>query len=152
MKYRGTLISVSDMEGSKSFYREILGLRVTADFGANVSLTGGLFLQTRDSWSGFIGGRAVTSGSNCGELYFEEEDFDGFINKLNKSRVSYVHEVQEQPWGQRAVRFFDPDGHIIEVAEPLAAVVLRFRGQGMSVKQIAKKMDIPEKMTERYLK
>ena len=34
MKFKNPLIVVSDMEESKRFYREVLGLRVTLDFGA----------------------------------------------------------------------------------------------------------------------
>ena len=46
MKYAGTLIAVKDMEISKRFYHDVLGLNVAADFGANVMLDGGIFLQT----------------------------------------------------------------------------------------------------------
>ena len=51
MKYTGTLIAVSDMERSKQFQQEVLGLKVIADFGANVTLEGGLFLQTLETWN-----------------------------------------------------------------------------------------------------
>ncbi len=37
------------MEQSKQFYQEVLGMKVLEDFGANVALEGGLFLQTKDS-------------------------------------------------------------------------------------------------------
>lgn len=46
MKFKNPLLVVSDMEKSKTFYKEVLGLRVTMDFGANVTLTGGICLQT----------------------------------------------------------------------------------------------------------
>jgi lactoylglutathione lyase len=46
VKYSGTLIAVSDMDKSKKFYNNVLGLKVIADFGANVMLEEGLFLQT----------------------------------------------------------------------------------------------------------
>ncbi|MCI1931846.1 MAG: VOC family protein, partial [Clostridia bacterium] len=54
MKYKNTLLAVKDMEKSKKFYKEVLGLHVCADFGANVTLTGGISLQTIDTWKGFI--------------------------------------------------------------------------------------------------
>lgn len=50
MKYAGNLIAVKDMEISKRFYHNVLGLKVAADFGANVMLEGGIFLQTLDTW------------------------------------------------------------------------------------------------------
>ena len=46
MKYNGVLIVVSDMENSRRFYSDVLGLKVVEDFGANVTLEGGIFLQT----------------------------------------------------------------------------------------------------------
>lgn len=42
MRYTSTLIAVSDIEKSKKFYHDVLGLDVIADFGANVTLTGPL--------------------------------------------------------------------------------------------------------------
>ena len=51
MKYTGTLIAVFDMEKSKQFYQEVLGLKVIADFGANVVLEGDVFLQTLKTWN-----------------------------------------------------------------------------------------------------
>ena len=45
MKLKIPLLAVRDMERSKTFYREVLGLHVVMDFGANVTLTGGLCLQ-----------------------------------------------------------------------------------------------------------
>ena len=50
MKFANPLIVVSDMEKSKLFYSEVLGLDVDLDLGENVTLTGGIVLQTKDSW------------------------------------------------------------------------------------------------------
>ena len=75
MKYKNTLFAVADMERSKRFYRELLGLRVVADFGANVTLSGGLALQTLESWREFIGKEEICFFNNAAEVYFEEDDF-----------------------------------------------------------------------------
>ena len=64
MKYTGTLIAVKDMEKSKQFYHDVLGMEVAADFGANVTLTGGLVLQTLETWQSFIHTSDVTLKSN----------------------------------------------------------------------------------------
>ena len=78
MKYTSTLIAVSDMEKSKQFYHDVLGMNVVADFGANVTLDGGLVMQTLDTWKSFIRTDKVVLPNNAGELYFEEEDLDAF--------------------------------------------------------------------------
>ena len=41
MRYTSTLIAVSDIEKSKEFYHDVLGLDVIADFGANNNKTEG---------------------------------------------------------------------------------------------------------------
>ncbi len=143
MKYAGTLIAVKDMEISKRFYHDVLGLDVAADFGANVMLDGGIFLQTLDSWEQFIRTDNVILQNNAGEMYFEEEDIDAFSEHLRSFEINYVHELLEHPWGQRVVRFYDPDGHIIEVGEMIKAVIERFLKSDMTLEEVAERMDVP---------
>ena len=143
MKYAGTLIAVKDMEISKRFYHDVLGLDVAADFGANVMLDGGIFLQTLDTWEPFIRTDNVILQNNAGEMYFEEEDIDAFSEHLRSFEINYVHELLEHPWGQRVVRFYDPDGHIIEVGEMIKAVIERFLKSGMTLEEVAERMDVP---------
>ena len=143
LKYTSTLIAVADMEKSKQFYHDVLGLEVVADFGDNVTLDGGIALQFMNTWKTFIRTDNVVLPNNAGELYFEEEDMDTFCDHLKKFDICYVHPLFEHRWGQRVVRFYDPDRHIIEVGEKLDAVILRFMEQGLSAKETAARMDIP---------
>ena len=57
--------------------------------------------------------------------------------------MEYVHPVIEHSWGQRVVRFYDPDKHIIEVGENMQAVTRRFLANGMTPEQVAQRMDVP---------
>ena len=141
--YKGTLIAVKNMEESKKFYHDILDMNVVGDFGANVQLDGGLFLQTLDTWGSFIKNKEVHLNNNAGELYFEVSDIEEFYKKLQVANIEYVHELLEHRWGQRVVRFYDPNHHIIEVAEDISMVVKRFSNKGMTVEQVAERMDIP---------
>ena len=150
MKYISPLIAVTDLERSKAFYKKYLGLDVEVDFGANVVLTGGLSLQTLDSWRGFIGGLDVNFKGNDSELYFETDDFDRFVKE--HSDLELVHTPYEHSWGQRTVRFYDPDGHIIEVGENMLDVVCRFQSEGMTSAEIATRMDVDEKYVLEWIK
>ena len=143
MKMKNPMLVVTDIDKSVEFYKKVLGLHVIMDFGANKTLTGGLALQTLESWQEFIGTGDVLFASNSSEVYFEEDNFDKFADKLKKCEVEYVHPIMEHSWGQRVVRIYDPDKHIIEVGEKLDAVVLRFIEQGLSPEQTAVRMDIP---------
>ena len=151
MKYTGTLIAVTDMERSKKFYNDVLGLTVTADFGANVTLDGGVVLQTMETWKELIQTDEIALNNRAGELYFEETDMDAFLSHLQNCGVSYVHPPLEHSWGQRAVRFYDPDHHIIEVGEDITMVVKRFAARNMTAAQIAKRMDVPEDFVRQSL-
>lgn len=148
MQFGSTLLAVADMARAKKFYRDVFGLVVSGDFGANAVLSDGktdcLSLQTADTWRQFIGGRSIAFGSNSFELYFEETDIDAFVGKLSQMPdIEYVHPLLEHAWGQRAVRIFDPDRHIIEVGEAISVVVRRFLQDGLTAEETAKRMDVP---------
>ena len=148
MKFKNPLLVVSNLEQSKSFYLKVLGLHIIADFGQNVTLTGGICLQTKESWLKLIEHpqEELHFGGKNVELYFEEDHFDQFIDSLEDlPEIQYVHPVKEHPWGQRVVRFYDPDMNIIEVGENMKMVCQRFFDQGMTTEQVAKRMNVPEK-------
>ena len=145
MKIKNTMLVVTDIDKSVEFYKKVLGLRVIMDFGANKTLTGGLALQTLDTWREFIGTDDISFGNNSSEIYFEEDNFDKFAERLQKLDVDYVHPVKEHSWGQRVVRIYDPDKHIIEIGENIKSVCRRFLDSGMTVEQVAERMDVPVK-------
>lgn len=130
MKYTCTLLAVRDMERARKFYCTLLGLSVTADFGANITLSDSIALQTQESWASFLEKpeAEITLGGRDAELYFEEENMDGFLQKLAACPgICYVHPPKEHGWGQRVVRFYDPDLHIIEVGEAMPTVADVFK-------------------------
>ena len=129
MKLKNPMLVVTDIDRTVEFYKKVLGLHVIMDFGANKTLTGGLSLQTAETYGDFIGTDEISFGSNSFELYFEEDDFDKFAEKLKTCDVEYVHPVLEHTWGQRVVRFYDPDKHIIEVGEKYESGLPAFPGQ-----------------------
>jgi len=145
MQHKTTLLAVKDMEKAKAFYQSVLGLEVLLDVGANVELTGGVSLQTADSWAKFIRRpeSEILFSSNAMELYFETDDIDSFLERLEAfADIEYLHPLMEHSWGQRAVRFYDADYHIIEVAESIVMVTKRFIASGLSLAQTAKRMDV----------
>ena len=151
MQFKNPLLVVSDMEKSKKFYKDALGLDIILDFGANVTLTGGLCLQTKETWQEFINAKKedIIFGGNNVEIYFEEDDFDAFAERLKDLKnIDYVHPVIEHRWGQRVVRFYDPDRHIIEVGENIKVVCRRFLDSGMTEEEVAVRMDVPLKFVE----
>jgi len=144
MKLKNILFVVNDIEISKIFYKELFGLAVISDFGENVILTDGLVLQEKTLWKKFIDKEVVSAGNDA-ELYFEENNIDGFLEKLEKSNypIEYLNRCIEHDWGQRVIRLYDPDKHIIEVGESLEYVARRYLKTGMTVEQVATKTQLP---------
>ncbi|MGL4606098.1 MAG: VOC family protein [Eubacteriaceae bacterium] len=154
MKYKGTLLAVRNMEKAKQFYISILGLEIVMDAGANVQLTDGIFLQTMDTWADFIHKpkSEIIFKNNAVELYFETDDLDSVIKKMEShSNIDYIHPVIEHSWGQRAIRFYDLDNHIIEVAENITLVIRRFIDSGLTLEETAKRMDVDVAYTKAAL-
>lgn len=144
MGLKNILIVVNNIERSKAFYKDLFGFTVAADFGENVVLTEGLVLQEKKLWESFIG-RKVVTGGNDAELYFEENDIDGFLKRLDDSEYSieYLNRCKEHDWGQRVIRIYDPDKHVIEIGESMEYVARRLLDSGMTAEQAAKKLSCP---------
>lgn len=119
MKLKNVLIVVNDIEKSKMFYKDLFGLEVVLDNDGNMILTEGLVLQDATIWKQFLQ-KDVISVNNATELYFEESNIEEFIKKLEnyKEPIQYVNRLMEHSWGQKVVRFYDPDGNLIEVGTP----------------------------------
>lgn len=155
MKVGGPLFAVRDMKRALEFYKRVLGLEVVNDFGANVTLDGGLSLQTLDTWASFLGKLPgdIHFGGDDAELYMEAEDFDAFLKALQGfPEAEQVHPPLEHRWGQRVVRLYDPDRHIIEVGESMAKVCCRFLDSGLSEEGVARRMDVTVEYVRAQLK
>ena len=143
MKFTSTVISVSDVSVSRKFYQDLFGLELYQDYGINISFTCGLSLQQEFDWLVSIPKETVMKRSHNMELAFETRDFDGFLEKLEQyPGIERLGEVIEHSWGQRVVRFYDPDGHIIEVGEDMKMVIERFLSTGMTMEEVSVKMDV----------
>lgn len=120
MRLKNVLIVVSDLERAKAFYRELFGLEVILDQEGKAILTEGLVLQEASVWRQAIG-RNVIPLNHAAELYFEELDIENFARRLETYRepIRFVSRLTEHPWGQKVLRFYDPDGNLIEVGTPV---------------------------------
>ena len=143
MKFTGTVISVSDVNASRKFYQDLFGLELYQDYGINISFTCGLSLQQEFDWLIGAPKETVMKRSHNMELAFETRDFDGFLEKLEQyPGIEYLGEVIEHSWGQRVVRFYDPDSHLIEVGENMTMVIERFLFTGMMMEEVSARMDV----------
>ena len=120
MRLKNILIVVKDIEKSRKFYHDLFDMDLVLDNDGNMILTEGLVLQDDKIWNAFLD-RDIISKSNSCELYFEEQDIDSFVEKLERlyPSIEYVNHLMTHSWGQRVIRFYDLDGNLIEVGTPV---------------------------------
>ncbi len=143
MRIGTTILSVKDIAESVRFYREVLGLTIEDDSGPYVKISDRLALRSEPLWKDMLGRDDVTYGSNDSEVYFEELDFDGFIDRLRVTEgIRYIQGPETNRWGQRVVKIYDPDMHIIEIGEDIRSVCRRLMERGFNAEQVSERLDV----------
>lgn len=120
MRLKNILIVVKDNVRALKFYHDVFGLEMVLDNDGNMILTEGLVLQEEKYWKDFLQ-CDILPKNNHSELYFEEADIEAFVEKLERlyPETEYVNRLMTHSWGQTVVRFYDPDGNLIEVGTPV---------------------------------
>lgn len=154
VKYVCPLISVRNVNKSREFYENVLKQEVEIDHGENVAFKGGFAIHDVEHFQSLTGVSMFEKSFNKDfmELYFEVDDINKLEEKLKSLNVKFVHKIREQPWGQRVMRFYDPDNYIIEIGEPLELVIKRFRDMGLSFEEISTKSSMPIEFVKMILK
>ncbi len=114
MLLKNVLFIVEDIEKSRRFYENVLGLKIMSDLGKKLMFAGGLVLEERTYWENALH-ILVGFGGRDAELYFEDADVGALRKKLEESEfeVEFLEGVGEREGD--VVRFYDPDRHVIEV-------------------------------------
>lgn len=140
IKYHSVVLISSDLQKSKRFYQDLFGLEAELEIEGLITFKEGISL-----WLQSIASELMYKGADISppqekpgvEIYFETDDIDGFFEMINAKSVRLLHQVQSSPWQQRTVRFFDPDGHLIEVGESMEEVIRRIAGEGHTPEEVA---------------
>lgn len=125
------VLFVKDAKKARDFYADVLGMTVVADFGglnfifkegfALWQILDGNIIPRRLGKENILN-RESTSRF---ELCFETGSIDDIYHTLKNHGVTFLHEVNEELWGQRTIRFYDPDGHLVEVGEAMPVFLKR---------------------------
>ncbi len=154
MKYVCPLIVVDDIKAARHFYELLLDQRVESDYGENVVFEGSFSIHHKEHFASLVSVErpvTVSKRSNSFELYFETDDLLKVSAKLKQEGIEFVHDVYAQPWGQRLMRVYDYDGHIVEIGESMKDVVKRMHAEGMSVEEITAKCSMPMQFVEKVI-
>jgi catechol 2,3-dioxygenase-like lactoylglutathione lyase family enzyme len=124
IRHVSTIVFVSDVPRSAAFYRDVLGLQVAQDHGTIVIFEHGfaihdapnLLEKTYKTPGAFA---REPQGKNNLDIYFETDDLEAVYLAVASYGAEVIHPIETQEWGQRVFRFHDPDGHIVEIGDPM---------------------------------
>lgn len=149
MEFKLALLAVKNVNVSKQFYEELFDQKVILDLGKNVTFSGGFAIQEDFAWLTDLSSDSVIEKSNNMELYFEVDDFEAFMQKIQKyGNIEYVHQPKKHEWQQRVVRIYDPDHHIIEIGESMSIIAKHYLDEGYSIEETSKIIQHPIEFVE----
>ncbi len=144
-----------DFDKMKNFYHEILKQEIEVDFGSCIGFKNGLSIWKLNkdfTISQKLGRTYDKAGNKNLEICFETDNFDEVINELNKIDLIYLHNIIEEVWGQRTIRFFDPENNLVEIGEAIHCFVKRFYNQGMTIEEVAQRTSVPINLVKEYVR
>lgn len=148
LSFEGPAVFVSDMTKARAFYEGVLGQEVLFSvtdsyvaYASKFSLwhAGSANAMIHEESNGNLG----RQGKNNFEMYFEDTELDYTWIRIEALGLEVVHGIKEMPWGQRCFRILDPDGHIVEIGEPMGAVIQRLLGEGLDAEEVARRTMAP---------
>lgn len=118
------ILFVEDLQKSRGFYHDVLGLGVEFEDGESVGfkMEGLAFivLQVDRARVQLQGEPTATPGAGATAfLATFTDDVDGLHANLVERGVHFFQSPADQPWGMRTAYFKDPDGHVWEIAQPI---------------------------------
>lgn len=144
------VLFVKNAPKAKDFYADLLGMTVTADFGGlNFMFKEGFAIwQIMDGnvIPAKLGRENIENAQSASrfELCFETEDLDSVYKTLKENNVKFLHEINVEIWGQRTIRFYDPDGHLIEAGEAMHVFLKRiYDEEGQNIEATSKRTFVP---------
>lgn len=123
VKFAHSVIFVKDIEVSKKFYADVLGIKIIQDCGIFILFEGDLAIHQARELLNTVYKKDIAEGydaqgRNNLEVYFESDKLDEIYARLKEYNVEFIHGIEKQSWGQNVFRFYDPDRHVVEIGEP----------------------------------
>lgn len=155
IRFHSAVLITDNIETMKEFYTKVLGQEIDHDFGGCVIFESGLSIWRLNDANALAKalGKDLKAGKNNGmEVCFETDEFVIEVPKLKSKGINLIHDVAEEQWGQHTVRFYDPDGNILELGESMAGFCKRLFRSGLSIPEVSEKTGIPQRKVKEYLK
>lgn len=123
IKFAHNVVFVKDIEISKHFYSHILGIKIKQDHKIFILFENDFAIHQAKEVIKAIYNKELDCGNdlqgkNNIDIYFESNDIEKAYKLLLENNIKIIHPIERQSWGQRVIRFYDPDNHIVEIGEP----------------------------------
>jgi len=142
MKYKSVLIVVEDIERSRYLYETVFSQKIVADYGEDISFEG-FSIHQRKHLENLLNIKVNNQSNSC-ELYFEDDNLEEISKIVKENNLEIIHDVMEQPWKQKAIRFYDYDKNLIEIGESFENMAYRLYTEKYSIEDILKLSFIDE--------
>jgi catechol 2,3-dioxygenase-like lactoylglutathione lyase family enzyme len=156
IRFHSTVLITQRMDEMQRFYCGLLGQRVRFDFGNCITLECALTLwQPQEDYviSRALGADRLNAGNGSMEICFEIDDnLTAEADRIKAGGATLLHDIEEETWGQRTVRFYDPDGNIVELGESIPCFCRRLYNSGMSAAEVSQKTGVQTALVETYIK
>lgn len=123
LRSAGPSFTVSDIQASLAFYRDVLGFHPKERWEQDGALLGVemvagavSFWLGQDDWKK---GRDRVKGQGFRMYCSTAQDIDSLASRIKRHGGTLVEEPKDQPWGGRDFAVLDPDGFLITFASGL---------------------------------
>ena len=118
------ILFVADLQRSKVFYHDVLGLDVEFEddesVGFKIEGLAFIVLQVDRARVQLQGEPTATPGAGATAFLTSfTDDVDAVHAKLVERGIHFFQRPTDQSWGMRTSYFKDPDGHVWEIAQPI---------------------------------
>jgi len=119
------ILVVVDLDRAVRFYADALGLPLDHRSGPYAQFATGatrVALYEREAMAATLGVDALRPPAPDApgfELGFKVDDVDAAYEELVAAGAEPATPPRDRPWGQRTAYVRDPDGHLIELAQPI---------------------------------
>jgi predicted enzyme related to lactoylglutathione lyase len=118
--FYNTIVFVKDIKKSKEFYQNVLRLKIIQEYDTIIFFENHFTIHCVKSILKTVykeelpQSRSLQGQKNI-LIYFETDNLEEAYQNVVKTGCEVIHPIEEQEWGQKVFRFYDPDKHIVEI-------------------------------------
>lgn len=150
MKYKSVLLVVEDINKSRYLFETVFSQKIVADYGEDISFEG-FSIHQRKHFENLLGITVKYQSNSC-ELYFEDDNLEEISKLIKSNNLQFVHDIIEQPWKQKAIRFYDYDKNLIEIGESFEGMAYRLYKEKYTIDDILKYSFLTKEELDRIIK